>query len=152
MRRAPGVPESENEDIVDNMLRLFNDNLELDPPLTYGNIDRIHRVGKPNASHPRQILVKLSTYNARQSVYSEKKKLRNSSPPRRDPEADSRNDTTAPHEDEEEVQQPKIYLNEDLIKGERLCSGKLESLSEQRSSRAAGLLMDGFLLKINMVV
>ena len=64
-----GVPESENEDIVDNMLHLFNDKLELDPPLTYENIDRIHRVGKPNASHPRQILAKSSVYHATQNVY-----------------------------------------------------------------------------------
>ena len=112
--RVSGVLESENEDIVDNMLHLFNDKLELDPPLTHENIDRIHRVGKPNASHPWQILVKFSTYNARQSVYSEKKNLRNSIPPTRDPEAESQDDTAASHEDE--VQQPKIYLNEDLTK------------------------------------
>ena len=44
--RVSGVPESENDDIVDSMLHLFNGKLELDPPFTYENIDRIHRVGK----------------------------------------------------------------------------------------------------------
>ena len=69
---------------------------------------------KPNASPPRQMLVKFSTYNDRPSVYSEKKKLRNSIPPTRDSEAESRDDTAAP--DEDEVQQTKIYLNEGLTK------------------------------------
>ena len=65
--RVSGVPESENEDIVDNMLHLFNDKMEF------------------------------STYNARQSVYSEQKKFRNSIPQRRAPEAESR-DMTPPHQ------------------------------------------------------
>ena len=51
--RVSGVSESENEDIVDKMLHLSNDKLELDPPLTYENIDKIYRVGKPYTSHPR---------------------------------------------------------------------------------------------------
>ena len=108
-----GVPVSENEDIVDKMLHLFNDKQELDPPLTYENIDRIHHVGKPNASHPRQILVKFSRYNARESVYTEKKSYEISALPdvilKQNPEL-----TLLHHMKNEEVQQTKIYLREDL--------------------------------------
>lgn len=41
------------------------------------DIDRVHRVGKPNSSgKARQIIVKFATYRARQKVYKNRSRLR----------------------------------------------------------------------------
>lgn len=37
--------------------------------IVIGDIDRSHRVGKPNPQKPRDIIVKFATYRARQTVY-----------------------------------------------------------------------------------
>ena len=74
--RMSGVPESPEEDTTAEVMNILNKKLNLSPPISIDNIDRLHRVGKPGGSHPRHILVKFSTYRARQHVYSQKKKLR----------------------------------------------------------------------------
>ena len=112
--RVSGVPEEPNESIDGKILSIFNNRLSLDPPMIIDDIDRIHRVGKPDQRRdPRQVLVKFATYRCRQ---------RQTCPaPGQQPES-----AVAAHEEEEEgdeitpdrepIPLPKIYLNEDLTK------------------------------------
>ena len=121
--RVSGVPEEPNESIDGKILSIFNTRLGLDPPMIIDDIDRVHRVGKPDQRRdPRQVLVKFSTYRCRQRVYKERKKLRQTCPaPGQQPES-----AVVAHEEEEEgdeitsdgepIPLPKIYLNEDLTK------------------------------------
>ncbi len=45
-------------------------------PVSSHEIDRSHRVGKPNPGKPRAIIVKLATYRVRQRIYMNRIKLR----------------------------------------------------------------------------
>ena len=75
---------------------------ELDVDISKDNIDRSHRVGKPTQQErsapdrvrPRDILVKFSTYNARQQLYGMRKELR--------------------HSDDDTMK--NLFINEDLTK------------------------------------
>ena len=67
--RVSGVPEEPNESIDGKILPIFNTRLSLDPPMIIDDIDRIHRVSKPDQRRdPRQVLVKFATYRCRQRV------------------------------------------------------------------------------------
>lgn len=98
--RISGVPEVASEDTDDVIIQIAQ---ELDVTINRSDIDRSHRVGKiddrgrssrTNSSkrRHRDILVKFSTYNARQRLYQSRKDLRD------------RNDMK------------HLYLNEDLTK------------------------------------
>lgn len=79
--RLAGAPETENEDVVERTLQVFNDKMELDPPITMDEIDRIHRIGKKEDEKTRGILVKFATYRSRKRVMDSRKKLKSDSVP-----------------------------------------------------------------------
>jgi exosome complex exonuclease DIS3/RRP44 len=79
--RLAGAPETENEDVVEKTLQIFNDKMELDPPITIDEIDRIHRIGKKEDSKTRGIIVKFATYRSRRRVLDSRKKLKSDSVP-----------------------------------------------------------------------
>ena len=74
--RIAGIPERDNEDVGEKILSLCNQ--KLDVPITKDHIERVHRTGKKviNATKPRPILVKFSSYGARSAVYKAKSILR----------------------------------------------------------------------------
>ena len=74
--RVSGIPETDSEDLNKKVTELINDKLQATPPVTLGQIDRVHRVGKKKENTPRAILVKFSTYNVRDKVFRSKKVLR----------------------------------------------------------------------------
>ena len=80
--RISGISENDHEDIVQVSLDLFNEQLQLEPPVTITNIDRIHRTGEKVAGRTRPILVKFATYRERRRVIKARAKLRR---PREDP-------------------------------------------------------------------
>ena len=92
--RVRGIPETDSEDLNEKVTELINDKLQVTPPVTLGQIDRMHRVRKKKENIPHAILVKFSTYNVRDKVFRSKKVLR-----------------TKALEAEERQQ---IYINEDL--------------------------------------
>ena len=114
--RMSGVPESPEEDTTAKVINILNKKLNLSPPISIDSIDRLHRVGKPGGSHPRHILVKFSTYRARQHVYSQKKKLRTRTHERHEPSGMPAGTTTDDDNEAEDEPNNKIYLNEDLTK------------------------------------
>ena len=78
--RISGYPESYTDNTNDIVVKIAR---ELDVDISKGNIDRSHRVGKPtqqgrsvpDRARPLYILVKFSTYNARQQLYGMRKEL-----------------------------------------------------------------------------
>lgn len=93
--RIAGLPESENEDTTSVTMELINDTMALDPPLELQEVDRLHRVGKPDSQKPRGIIVKFATYRSRARVFSAKAAL-----------SDKRFGPT----------QTKVYINDDLTR------------------------------------
>lgn len=77
--RITGITETEYEDPVERSLALFNETLEVQPPIQISDVDRIHRVGPKAPMKSRQMLVKFSTYLARKRVMDARKSLENSS-------------------------------------------------------------------------
>lgn len=71
--RISGIRENANEntdELILDMTRSMNVDLSLQ------EIDRSHRVGKPNAAKPRDIIVKLSTFRAREKLYKARRQLK----------------------------------------------------------------------------
>lgn len=73
--RIAGLPESEDEDTTRVTMELINDTMALDPPLELQEVDRLHRVGKPDSQKPRGIIVKFATYRSRARVFNAKAAL-----------------------------------------------------------------------------
>lgn len=69
--RISGVPEKVNENTDQLVLSLAE---ELNVQLVLSDIDRSHRVGKQTRGG-RKIIVKFTTYRARQNLFSQRKKL-----------------------------------------------------------------------------
>ena len=72
--RISGMAEKMNEDTDQLVLSMAED---LNVQLALSDIDRSHRVGK-QTSGGRKIIVKFSTYRARQNIFSQRKKLSDS--------------------------------------------------------------------------
>ena len=81
--RISGIPEELSEKTDGTLLKLAE---KLDVPMTSADIDRSHRVGKPDnrgrtpattKMRHRDIIVKYATYNARHRLYSMRKELQN---------------------------------------------------------------------------
>ena len=118
--RVSGIPETDREDTDDIVLRVASD---LGVPMSPREIDRSHRVGKvhtgrgpkPNRKH-RDIIVKFTTYNARNRLFQERKSLRET--------------------DNEDLN--NIFLNEDLTKR------RSEILFEARKLRRSNKLKSAY--------
>ena len=71
--RMSGIPEDPNEStdsIVVDIATAISVDLDL------SEIDRSHRVGKPRAGRPRDIIIKFLTYRARQKLYKSRTLLK----------------------------------------------------------------------------
>ena len=114
--RIAGIPETEHENTDDKVLDLAAHlNIQLNPR----DIDRSHRVGpartsttsiadedEPQPSRPREIIVKLRSYQARLSLLQGRKTLR--------------------------VNKEKIYINEDLTKTRKSLAYECRQLKRER--------------------
>lgn len=120
--RISNFPENQNED-TDNIVLKIADTLNVN--ILPADIDRSHRVGKPGNKARRDIIVKLSTYRARERLIGNRKHLKNS-------ELDG------------------IFLNEDLTKirssllyeARKLTKGESPSLQGAWTSDGRILLKD----------
>ena len=75
--RLSGVAEGVNENCMNKTLTTLNNQLNLSPPLTASDIDRLHRTGRTKSNgSPRQVLIKFARYQDRQRVIQRKSKLR----------------------------------------------------------------------------
>lgn len=78
--RVSGIPEESGEGTDTLILTLAN---SFGADLAIDEIDRSHRVGKPRpssdlAARPRDILIKISTYRARQKLFTKRPNLKSS--------------------------------------------------------------------------
>lgn len=76
--RISGLRQEEGEDIEERVLQMFNRQMKVSPPIAPNDIARVHRVGSKNpknATVPRQVLVKLSSYKVRAKVFKHKVNL-----------------------------------------------------------------------------
>ena len=71
--RMSGIPEDPNES-TDSIVVEIATAISVD--LDLSEIDRSHRVGKPRAGRPRDIIIKFSTYRARQKLYKSRTLLK----------------------------------------------------------------------------
>ena len=74
--RITGVPDEEEEQLVDKMVYLFNSRMSVSPPITPEYIDLTHRIGRFDRTSPRTILMKFATYQATDRVFRARKKLK----------------------------------------------------------------------------
>ena len=65
--RISGIKETGNEDVGAKVLDLCNKQLGV--KITSAKIDRVHSVGPPRQKQSRPVLVKFTTYHARQVVF-----------------------------------------------------------------------------------
>lgn len=68
--RITGIPEQDTEDTVAVTLEMINRSVCQDDPITVAEVDRVHRLGpRRDDGAPRPILLRLSTYQARNRIY-----------------------------------------------------------------------------------
>lgn len=114
--RITGIQEKENEDVAKLTLDFINSKiLNESQPIILEDIDRIHRVGRKDDVSSRPILVRFSTYRARQRVYVNRLRLnprqRHGIPGR--PWGEPSTSSGASNVD---VTPQAVYVNEDLTK------------------------------------
>ena len=72
--RITGIPEKQNEDTNNIILRMADEKLQT--PLSVQDIDRSHRIGNPNTKGHRPIIVKFTNYSARSRFIMSRRKLK----------------------------------------------------------------------------
>lgn len=73
--RFAGIDEKAGEDTDKQIVDICKD---MDATITMADIDRSHRIGKPNANgKPRAIIVKFTSYRVRRQVFKKRTGLRN---------------------------------------------------------------------------
>lgn len=80
--RIEGIPETQGEDPYEVVVKLANETLNVDPPLSADDIDRTHRVGRREEGKTRPLLVKMATYRKRQVMMSKRTTLHSRSGPK----------------------------------------------------------------------
>lgn len=73
-----GILEQPHEDTAKIVLDMLKDKGIGAQEITYQQVSRSHRLGpaRPNRQNPRPIIVRFTTYNARDVIFKEKKKLK----------------------------------------------------------------------------
>ena len=75
--RLSGIPETDGESVDDTVLQIATD---VESGISLTHIDRTHRLGKPRQSgqgvKPRDIIIKFTSYRARQKLLKNKSKLK----------------------------------------------------------------------------
>ena len=74
--RVSGIGENESECLYKTCVHLFNDRMQVSPPLKIEDFDRIHRLGKPVQGKVRPVLVKFATYQVRDRVFAARARLK----------------------------------------------------------------------------
>ena len=76
--RLNNVPLSDSTNCEDVVLKILNKAFQLEAdPFTSNDIDRCHPIGKLNKKNNRQVIIKVSTYNARAKAYDVRFNLSN---------------------------------------------------------------------------
>ena len=100
--RLTGLIEATNENVYDIVMTIFKE-MGVSPPISPQEIDRIHRVGKPDPRKKRSILIKFATYSSTKS--SDK-------PPIPEPNEEGRERSRSRYRQHEQRQQPESDDND----------------------------------------
>ena len=115
--RLTGLTETKDENVYDTVMAVLNEEMGVSPPISADEIDRIHRVGKPDQTQRRSILIKFATYRSKKRVVVNRRYLNPLKRAERDraqtpgnhSSDDNRRATTAPTD-------RRLYINDDLTK------------------------------------
>ena len=66
--RLTGLTETKDKNVYDTVMAVLNEEMGVSPPISADEIDRIHRVGKPDQTQRRSILIKFATYRSKKRV------------------------------------------------------------------------------------
>ena len=137
--RLSGIVEKRDEDVVESVLSTFNTLMNIWPPIHVSEIDRIHRIGKPDDHRRRPILVKFATYRSKRRVLENRRQL---NPLKRTERRATLGDFIGPQTEAEAASEEsrrvgeRLYLNDDLS---RYCS---RLLFECRQAKKKTLISD----------
>ena len=67
--------EEADKDVVKGVLVTLNHVMCITPPIDISEIDRLHRVGKPEANRTRPVLIKFATYRSKRRVLEKRRVL-----------------------------------------------------------------------------
>ena len=116
--RISGTEPENNDDPCQRSLDLFKE-MNINPPISIEDIDRIHRVGVIQDEKPRSILVIFSNYRGRRRVFKAKSVLREKG---RHPDrpwavnSNERSEHQTQKSTDDEKTSRKVFTNEDLNK------------------------------------
>ena len=140
--RLSGLTEKADEYVVKGVgvLVKLNHVMCMTPPIDISEIDRMHRVGKPEANRTRPVLIKFATYRSKRRVL-ERRRLLN--PAKRTEALQTLRDVMIGPETEEEAQanhiqkqESRLYLNDDLTRR------RAQLLYECRQAKKKQLISD----------
>ena len=138
--RLSGLNEEADEDVVKGVLVTLNNVMGITPPIDISEIDRLHRVGKPEANRTRPVLIKFATYRSKRRVLEKRRFL---NPAKRTEARQSLRDVMIGPETEDEAkanhiekQGSRLFLNDDLTRS------RAQLLYECRQAKKKQLITD----------
>ena len=138
--RLSGLTEEADEDVVKGVLVTLNHVMCITPPIDISEIDRLHRVGKPEANRTRPVLIKFATYRSKRRVLEKRRFL---NPAKRTEARQSLRDVMIGPETEDEAkanhiekQGSRLFLNDDLTRS------RAQLLYECRQAKKKQLITD----------
>ena len=138
--RLSGLTEEADEDVMKGVLVTLNHVMCITPPIDISEIDRMHRVGKPEANRTRPVLIKFATYRSKRRVLERRRFL---NPAKRTEARHTVRDVMIGPETEEETQanhiqkqESRLYLNDDLTRS------RSQLLYECRQAKKKQLISD----------
>ena len=138
--RLSGLTEEADEDVLKGVLVTLNHVMCITPPIDISDIDRLHRVGKPEANRTRPVLIKFATYRSKRRVL-EKRRFPNAA--RRTEASQSLPDVMIGPETEDEAkanhiekQGSRLFLNDYLTRS------RAQLLYECRQAKKKQLITD----------
>ena len=119
--RLTGLTEATNENVYDIVMTIFNEEMGVSPPISPQEIDRIHRVGKPDPTKKHSILIKFATYRS--------KKKSSDKPPIPEPNEEGRERSRSRYRQHEQRLQPESDDNDN--------PDRQKSVHKRRSNKEA---------------
>ena len=158
--RVNGIPESEDEDTYQVLLQLFNEHMQLEPPVQLQDIDISHRVGRtPNPAQSsdkpshRAIIARYASRRIKTKVMREKKKLKQKpapAPEENDRETEESGTTTNDlPEDTSLISTLPIFISDDLTRRRAHLANMAHDLRRRHSIRDTWVFDGRIMIKDN---
>ena len=158
--RVYGIPESEDEDTDQLLLQLFNERMQLEPPVQLQDIEISHRVGRTpypaqssdKPSH-RAIIARFASRRIKAKVMREKKKLKQKpapAPEENDHETEESGTTTNDlPEDTSSISTLPIFISDDLTRRRARLAKMARDLRRRNSIRDTWVFDGRIMIKDN---